>query len=105
MTGEEAQTLLKKHGCTIPALRSVAEDDRLLNPDIHPQHYNRFLEVLPHAYPLHTLNLSQSEILTLLDELNLLWAGMETPADTCTRIEQLFNSRLGLTGAGMGMEK
>ena len=45
MTGEEAQTPLKKHGRTIPALRSVAEDDRLLNPDIHPRHYNRFLEV------------------------------------------------------------
>lgn len=105
MTGEEAQTLLKKYGCTIPALRSVAEDDRLLNPDIHPQHYNRFLEVLPHAYPLHTLNLSQSEILTLLDELNLLWAGMETPADTCTRVEELFNSRLGLTGSGRGTNR
>jgi multiple sugar transport system substrate-binding protein len=105
MTGEEAQKLLKQYGCTIPVLRSVAEDDSLLNPDIHPQHYNRYLEVLPHAYPLHILNMSQSEILTLLDELNLLWAGMETPADTCTRIEQLFNSQLGLKGAGTAMEK
>ncbi|UNK16436.1 extracellular solute-binding protein [Paenibacillus sp. N3/727] len=92
MTGEEAQKLIKQYGCTIPVLRSVAEDDSLLTPDIHPKHYNRYLDVLPHAHPLHSLNLSQSEILMLFDELNLLWAGMENPTDTCNRIEELFNN-------------
>ncbi|MNH99175.1 Mannosyl-D-glycerate transport/metabolism system repressor MngR [compost metagenome] len=94
MTGVEAQTLLKTYGCTIPVLKSVAEDDSLLHPDIHPQHYNRFLDVLPYARPLHSLNLNQSEIVTLYDELNLLWACMESPEETCRRIEDKFNQSL-----------
>lgn len=94
MTGDEGQRLIKQYGCTIPVLRSAAEDDALLDPAIHPEHYNCYLDVLPHAYPLHTLNLTQSEIELLFDELNLLWAGMETPADTCSRMESLFNERL-----------
>ncbi|WP_159886977.1 extracellular solute-binding protein [Paenibacillus puerhi] len=94
MTGVEAQTLLKKHGCTIPVLRSVAEDDSLLNPEIHPRHYNRFVDVLPYARPLHSLNLEQHEIHTLFDELNLLWASMESPEETCRRIEETFNRGL-----------
>lgn len=98
MTGEEAQKLIKQYGCTIPVLRSVAEDDSLLSSDIHPKHYNRYLDVLPHAYPLHSLNLTQSEIVMLFDELNLLWAGMETPSDTCNRIEQLFNTQKAVSG-------
>jgi multiple sugar transport system substrate-binding protein len=94
MTGIEAQTLLKRYGCTIPALKSVAEDDSLLNPELHPQHYQRFLDVLPYARPLHSLNLTQREINVLFDELNLLWAHMESPEETCKRIENRFNQNL-----------
>jgi multiple sugar transport system substrate-binding protein len=97
MTGSEAQTLLKTYGCTIPVLKSVAEDDNLLNPDIHPQHYGRFLDVMPYARPLHSLNLNQQEIDTLFDELNLLWACMESPEETCRRIEDKFNQSLKVT--------
>src|SRR5690606_28849306 len=52
MTSKEAQTLLKQRGCTIPMLREVAEDNSLLDPDIHPEEYNVFLEVLPYAETL-----------------------------------------------------
>ncbi|MDQ1910676.1 extracellular solute-binding protein [Paenibacillus sp. GD4] len=93
MTGTEAQTLLKQYGCTIPVLKSVAEDDTLLNPAIHPQHYNRFLDVLPYAQPLRSLRLSQQEIDKLYDELNLLWACMESPDEACQRIERRFNEQ------------
>ncbi|MGO4495504.1 extracellular solute-binding protein [Paenibacillus sp. 2RAB27] len=94
MTGVEAQSLLKTYGCTIPVLKSVAEDDSLLHPDIHPQHYSRFLDVLPYARTLHSLNLQQKEITTLYEELNLLWACMESPEETCRRIEANFNLSL-----------
>lgn len=94
MTGIEAQTLLKTYGCTIPVLKAVAEDDSLLDSQIHPQHYSRFLDVMPYARPLHSLNLKQHEIERLFDELNLLWACMESPEETCRRIEDEFNQRL-----------
>ncbi|MVO98646.1 extracellular solute-binding protein [Paenibacillus lutrae] len=94
MTGTEAQNLLKTYGCTIPALKSAAENDQLLSPDIHPQHYNRFLDVLPYAVPLRSLHLKQREISMLFDELSLLWACMESPEETCRRIEDKFNESL-----------
>ncbi|TCZ77683.1 extracellular solute-binding protein [Paenibacillus albiflavus] len=94
MTDTEAQTLLKQYGCTIPALKSVAEDDSLLDPSIHPEHYHRFLEVLPYAKPLSHLHLTESEVEQLYDELTLLWANMESPEDACQRIEQIFNEQL-----------
>lgn len=93
MTGLEAQTMIKQYGCTVPVLRSVAEDDKLLDPAIHPRHYNRYLDVLPYARPLKSLGLGQSQIRLLFDELNLLWAGMEKPAEACSRIESKFNRR------------
>ncbi|CAG7652512.1 extracellular solute-binding protein [Paenibacillus allorhizosphaerae] len=91
MTSIEAQKLLKSFGCTIPVLREAAEDDTLLNPDIHPLHYNRFLDVLPFAVPLHRLGLSQQKIGMVSDELHLLWAGMESAEEACLRIEGRFN--------------
>lgn len=94
MIGQEAQTLIKQGGCTIPVLKSVAEDDRLLDPNIHPEHYHRFLDVLPYAKPLNCLRLKQDEVDELYDELNLLWANMESPENACKRIEHMFNEKL-----------
>lgn len=94
MTGAEAQTMLKRHGCTIPALRQVAEDENLLDPAIHPPHYRRYLDALPGARPLSSLGLDQSAINLLFDELNLVWANMERPEHACKRIEQLMNAAL-----------
>lgn len=99
MTGREAQTLLKKHGCTIPMRREVAEDDGLLDRRIHPPHYKRFVEVLPYARPLRDLNLRQGEVDLLQDELTLLWANMETPQHACERIGTLLNERLAAAGS------
>lgn len=93
LTSKPAQTLLKQQGCTIPMLREVAEDDRLLDPDIHPECYNVFLEALPHAATLRELGLLQSEVELVQKELNLLWANMETPEDACLRIEGMMNER------------
>jgi len=94
MTGEAAQKILKTHGCTIPALKAVAEDDTLLDPAIHPRHYNRFLEELPYAVSPRELGLRSDLVDELSDELNLLWAGMETPEIACARIEEKINDRL-----------
>lgn len=91
MTGEEAQKLLKQQGCTIPALRSVAEDTGLYNPEVHPPHYHRFMDVLPKAKPLTSLGLTQNGINLMYNELNLLWANMESPENACKRIEALLN--------------
>ncbi len=91
MTSKTAQTMLKQQGCTIPILREVAEDDGLLDPDIHPECYNVFLEVLPYASTLRDLSLSQSELELVQKELSLLWANMETPEDACKRIEEQLN--------------
>jgi multiple sugar transport system substrate-binding protein len=94
MIGEEAQTLLKRHGCTIPMRRSVAENNELLDRSIHPENYNVFLEVLPYAYTLRELNLTQSQISLLHNELHLLWANIETPLEACRRIEKLLDQTL-----------
>src|SRR5690606_34197416 len=69
MISEEAQTLLKRLGCTIPVLRSVAEDDSLLHPDIHPEHYNSFVEVMPYAKSLQGLGLDVEKLNILHNEL------------------------------------
>lgn len=91
MTGTVAQMMLKSYSNTIPALRSVAEDNKLLNPHIHPEHYNYFLDVLPYAKPLSSLGFGEREIGRLCDELDLLWANMESPEEACARIEAKFN--------------
>jgi multiple sugar transport system substrate-binding protein len=93
MLSEDAQALIKRHGCTIPMLKRVAEDERLLNPDLHPQHYQRFSKVMPYANTLHGVGLSHKNIEMLKDELNLLWANMETPKAACERIDYLMNGQ------------
>mgnify|MGYP001184721601 CR=1 FL=1 len=91
LTSVEAQTVLKRNGCTIPMLREVAENDKLLNPRIHPPHYNHFKSVMPYAYSLQDLHLKKSDIDLLYEELHELWANLETPAVVCRRIEDLMN--------------
>jgi multiple sugar transport system substrate-binding protein len=91
MIGEEAQSLLKRNGCTIPVQRTVAEDDELLNPAIHPMHYNMFVEMMPYANSLQGLNLSAEQVGILHSELHVLWANMETPESACRRINLLFS--------------
>lgn len=91
MTSNPAQTMLKQLGCTIPMLREVAEDNSLLDPDIHPEDYNVFLEVLPYARTYRDLQLQQSEVELIHKELHLLWANLETPEEACRRIETLLN--------------
>lgn len=61
MVSEEAQILIKKNGCTIPMLRKVAEDNRILQPDIHPEHYNAFIETMPDAKTIKDLHLTIEE--------------------------------------------
>lgn len=91
MVGAEAQSLLKKHGCTIPARKQVAEDDSLLNPSIHPENYNVYKEMLPYAKTLLELGLSDDEINRMRDELQLMWMNMESPKDACGRIAGMIN--------------
>jgi multiple sugar transport system substrate-binding protein len=91
MTSKTAQSMLKQYGCTIPMLREVAEDNSLLDPDIHPEDYNVFLEVLPYAQTYRDLRLKQSEVELIHKELDLMWANMESPADACRRIETMLN--------------
>lgn len=93
MVGTEAQTLLKKRGCTIPALKSVAEDDRLLDPAIHPKNYNVFQEIMPYTKTLLELKLSTSEFDLMRDEMQLMWMNIESPSEACTRIVQLINDQ------------
>lgn len=93
--GEEAQTMLKKAGTTIPVLRSVAEDNSLLDPDIHPEHYNYFVDALNHSYSLREIGVTNADISIMYDELHTLWANMDTPEDVCRRIEQRINGAAG----------
>jgi multiple sugar transport system substrate-binding protein len=90
MVGTEAQTLLKRHGCTIPARRTIAEDDQLLNLDIHPVHYNAFKDVMPYANSLQGMSLTNDHLHILNNELHVLWANMETPESACNRINKLL---------------
>ncbi|GIP32940.1 extracellular solute-binding protein [Paenibacillus sp. J2TS4] len=94
LTGRDAQITAKQMGCTIPMLRSVAEDDQWLVDGIHPRNYNVFREVLPYSVSLNSLNLSQQEMTTIWQEMNLLWANMEQPEQTAKRIEQWLNDKL-----------
>nr|WP_249365554.1 extracellular solute-binding protein [Cytobacillus citreus] len=97
MVSTEAQTTLKRNGCTIPMLRVVAEDNHLLQPGIHPDNYNAFKEVMPFAYTTRDLNLTNNDIELLENELQFLWANMEKPEDACKRIEKLLNDMLNST--------
>ncbi|MFY4774776.1 extracellular solute-binding protein [Metabacillus sp. RGM 3146] len=94
MVSEEAQSIVKRNGCTIPALRKTAENDDLLVEGIHPENYNAFLEVLPYSHTVNDLNLTSRETIVLQNELNLVWANMETPHDACYRIEKTLNRML-----------
>ncbi|GAA3408667.1 extracellular solute-binding protein [Paenibacillus hodogayensis] len=98
---EEAQTILKRGGCTIPALRSVAEDNSLLNPDIHPEHYNTFVDVMEYSYSHRALGVTRADVAIMDDELNLLWANMDTPEEVCRRIEERMNKRSESNGSGI----
>jgi len=93
MVGVEAQSLIKTLGCTIPVLRQVAEDDSLLNPDIHPKDYNVFKEIMPFAKTLLELQLSKSEIDMMQDEMQLMWMNMESPQEACHRTARLINEK------------
>ncbi|MFD0959716.1 extracellular solute-binding protein [Paenibacillus chungangensis] len=93
MVSAEAQTLLKKRGCTIPARKEIAENDKLLNPQIHPRDYNIFKEMMPYAVPLLKLGLSHSEINMMRNELQLMWMNMESPRDACPRIARLIHEQ------------
>jgi multiple sugar transport system substrate-binding protein len=90
MTGTEAQSLLKRHGCTIPVRRTIAENDRLLDPAIHPANYNAFTEVMPYSKSLQGLHLSADQLVVLHTELHVLWANMETPEAVCKRVNELL---------------
>ncbi|WP_438349808.1 extracellular solute-binding protein [Paenibacillus sp. FA6] len=91
MVGTEAQTLIKKRGCTIPALKRVAEDDSLLNPEIHPKNYNVFKEIMPYARTLFDLKMTKSEFDLMRDEMQLMWMNIERPQEACERIVQIIN--------------
>ncbi|MEF2244660.1 extracellular solute-binding protein [Paenibacillus sp. IITD108] len=93
MVNEEAQTLIKQMGCTIPARKQVAENDNLLNPQIHPKDYNIFKEILPYAKPLVDLHLSISQMERIRDEMQLMWMNIESPEDACERIAELINEK------------
>lgn len=88
MVGEEAQTLLKRMGCTIPVRKAVAENDQLLDPLIHPSQYNVFKEVLPYAKTVLELGLSQHEIKIMREEMQMMWANLEQPQEACRRITE-----------------
>lgn len=90
MTGTEAQSLLKRHGCTIPVRRTIAENDGLLDPGIHPSNYNAFTEVMPYSKSLQGLHLSSEQLTVLHTELHVLWANMETPDAACKRVNELL---------------
>lgn len=91
MVSTEAQTLLKRNGCTIPMLRIVAEDNNLLQPGIHPDHYNAFKEVMGSSKTIRDLHLTIEEFELIEREMQFFWANMEKAEDTCKRIEELLN--------------
>lgn len=96
MVGEEAQKLIKKNGCTIPMLRTVAEDNSLLQTEIHPEHYNAFIETMPNAVTIKDLNLTVEEFELVEREMQFLWANMEKSQDTCQRIQNLLEGKNSL---------
>lgn len=91
MVSTEAQTLLKQNGCTIPMLRIVAEDNNLLQPGVHPEHYNTFKEVMGTSKTIKDLHLTIEEFELVEREMQFFWANMEKAEDTCKRIEELLN--------------
>jgi multiple sugar transport system substrate-binding protein len=93
MVSDEAQTMMKKNMCTIPASRKVAENKELINKKIHPDHYHAFIESMNSAVPVKDLELSQAEIINIQYELHLLWANMERPDEVCSRLQHLLDSK------------
>ncbi|GGD52403.1 extracellular solute-binding protein [Paenibacillus nasutitermitis] len=87
LIGSQAQTQLKLSGCTVPARISVAEDESLHNPLLHPKHYHYFRDVLPYAKPVKEMNMNPSKMEKLQEELFLMWMNMEKPEEACKRID------------------
>lgn len=90
MIGSEAQSLLKRHGCTIPVRRTIAENDGLLDPAIHPANYNAFKAMIPFTQSLQGLGITAEQLYVLNTELHELWANMETPESACKRVNVLL---------------
>ncbi|WP_047983333.1 extracellular solute-binding protein [Ornithinibacillus californiensis] len=95
MVSTEAQTMLKRNGCTIPILRYVAEDNYLLQPGIHPDNYNAFKEVMPYAQTMRDLNITIEEMERVESELHFLWANMEKTEDVLKKIKLQMDDSLG----------
>jgi multiple sugar transport system substrate-binding protein len=93
MVSEEAQTILKQDGCTIPAQKQVAENKEIINKEIHPENYHVFMETMDQAIAIKELTLTQSEIISIQFELHLFWANMERVETVCSRIQQLLDSK------------
>lgn len=86
--GREAQAEFKRNGCTLPVRASVAEDESLWNPDVHPKTYHAFKAIIAHARPLSDMGIDQDKLDMMQSELMLLWANLENPADACRRINE-----------------
>lgn len=98
MSSKEAQVLAKQKGCTLPMLRSVAEDGQWLNPDIHPSGYDTFKEVLPCSLPLRSLNLTRRDWDHIMRETNLLWGNLDRPEQVCRRVDDYLNETVRQRG-------
>jgi multiple sugar transport system substrate-binding protein len=71
-------------------LREIEEDERLLNPQIHPHNYHMFKQAMPFVKTVQDLGISQAELERLNEELILMWTQLECPAKACKRIRQTF---------------
>ncbi|GIP38384.1 hypothetical protein J31TS4_16640 [Paenibacillus sp. J31TS4] len=88
VTGTYAQEQLKRHGCTIPVRRRVAEDRTLFNPALHPEHYHAFVDMLPYSYAIRDLGIGQGLLDEMQKRLVLMWMKMEQPEEAVKRIEK-----------------
>ncbi|WP_164821698.1 extracellular solute-binding protein [Paenibacillus koleovorans] len=88
LAGEVVQADLKTSACTLPAHRAVAEDRRITNPELHPEHYHAFIDFMPQVASMMELGLDHGRLSRVARELTYLWSHMETGEEACRRIQE-----------------
>lgn len=86
LTSPQAQTFIRKHTYSLPALRSAAEwvgEETMYRPS----RFSLFRETIPGFRFFTELGIGAGELARLNRELKLYWAGLETEDELCKQIE------------------
>lgn len=78
VTSESAQAYMKANACSIPARRSVAISRKFPHVSLAGENYYMFEQITEDARTIKDLGLTPQQFYEMNNELNLLWANLES---------------------------